>query len=40
MAGAYTETLSVFAIAYGIDNILVVVDAVRCEFVSERSCMF
>ena len=37
---AYTEILSVFAIVYGTDNILVVVDAVRREFVSERSCMF
>ena len=37
---AYTEILSVFAIVYGTDNILVVVDAVRHEFVSERSCMF
>ena len=37
---AYTEILSVFAIVYGADKILVVVDAVRREFVSERSCMF
>ena len=37
---AYTEILSVFAIVYGTDNILVVVDAVRRQFVSERSCMF
>ena len=36
---AYTEILSVFAIVYGTDNILVVVDAVRREFVFERSCM-
>ena len=36
----YTEILSVFAIVYDTDNILVVVDAVRREFVSERSCMF
>ena len=37
---AYTEILSVFAIVYGTDNIPVVVDSVRREFVSERSCMF
>ena len=30
----YTEILYVFAIVYGTDNILVVVDAVRREFVA------
>ena len=37
---AYTEILSVIAIVYGTDNILVLVDAVRREFVSGRYCMF
>ena len=37
---AYTEILSVYAIVYGTDNILVGVDAVRREFVAERSWFF
>ena len=36
---AYTEILSVFAIVYGTDKILVVVDGVGREIVAERYCM-
>ena len=36
---AYTHIISVFAIVYGTDNTLVVVDSVRREVARERSCM-